>query len=401
MWSAVLTNGLSKSILLYRVINRSFVFCSSLLASMSSKWQKLRRDFPITKACIYLDHAAGGPIPLPVSKRIQAYYTSHIQKADFAWPKWIEEREVVRRKVASFIHADPSEVTFIQSTSQGMNLIAELLACEGAVLTNEIEFPSSTLPWIWRGVDVIFQEAEGGRIPLSKMKSLLSSKVKTIVSSLVQFATGFRQDFRKLGQLKGNRFLVINATQGFGAVSVNVKAWNADFLCTNSYKWLMAGYGGGILYIRKEWLEKFKPMSVGWRSMKEPERMDNRRIDVRRDAARYEWGCPSFPTLFAVGAAVDYLNAIGIEAIEKRVLALTGYAIEELERKGYEVITPKADHERAGIVIFRFANAEKLCKKMLGRKIYVSARGAGIRIAPHFYNTFEEIDSFLRMLSKA
>ncbi len=364
----------------------------------ASFWKNIRSDFPITKRCTYLDHASGGPLPRPVFKAVQKHYQEHLLKADFAWNHWIEQREEVRRKVACFINADPSEITFTQSTSQGVNWIAELLAAEGSILINTSEFPSSTLPWIWRKAKIIWQEPEDSKISLVKLKALLSPKVKTIVTSFVQYATGFRQDLPALGNLKGNRYLVVNATQGFGAFPIDVQKSKIDFLCTNSYKWLMAGYGGGVLYIRKKWLSKFKPSSIGWRSMTEPEQMNNQRIALRQDAGRYEWGCPSFPTMFAVGASIDYMSKIGIEKIAKRILELTDYLVEGLEKKGAEVISPREGNFRSGIVVFKAKKPQELCSSLLRRGIYVSPRGVGIRVAPHFYNTFEEIDKFLKIL---
>ncbi len=367
---------------------------------MSSFWQKVRSDFPIARRCVYLDHASGGPIARPVLAKIEAYYRDQYRQADWVWPKWIREKEKAREQVARFIHADPEEITFTQSTSHGMNLIADLLARKGAVLTNTIEFPSSTLPWIWRKAKMIFQKDEGGALPLEALKKNLRPSVRTILTSFVQYATGFKQDMRALGRIKKGRYLVVNATQGFGAFPIDVRAWKADFLCSNSYKWLMAGYGGGILYIRKRWIREFNPQDIGWRSMKDPERMDNRRIDLRRDAARYEYGCPSFPTIVAVGAAVQYLSGIGMERIQKRILALTDYAIEGLERLGYEIATPLDKKFRSGIVVFKVKEADALVRFLLRSGIYVSVRGAGIRLAPHCYNNYEDVDHFLKALRR-
>ncbi len=366
---------------------------------MSSFWHKIRSDFPVTKNLIYLDHASGGPIPLPVHSKIREYAAEHLKEGDLAWRKWIQRREEVRKKTARFLGADPSEITFIQSTSQGMNLVAELLASEGAVLTNTSEFPSSTLPWIWRRAKIIWQEPEDSEISLLKLSSLLSKSVTTVVTSFVQYATGFRQDLEALGNLKEGRYLVVNATQGFGAFEIDVRKWKIDFLCSNSYKWLMGGYGGGVLYLKKKWLARFRPSFIGWRSMRRPELMDNRKIEVRPEASRYEGGSPAFASIFSVGAAIDYLSAIGIQKIQKRILALTDFAIEGLLRLGLEVVSPPAPEHRSGVVVFRTKNPQKICRSLLRQKIYVSARGEGIRIAPHFYNSFEEIDIFLKKLS--
>ncbi len=368
---------------------------------MSSFWHKLRSDFPVTKNCIYLDHAAGGPVPRPVQERVARYYREHSEHADFAWPGWMKQKEEAREKVAKFIHAEPSEIAFVQNTSHAMNLIAELLAGEGEVLTNSSEFPSSTLPWLWRKANIAWQETENFSVPLEGLKRLLKPPVKTILTSFVQYSSGFRQDLEAIGKIKKGRYFVVNATQGFGALPVDVKRWNADFLCTNSYKWLLAGYGGGVLYIHKKWLSKFKPSSVGWRSMREPEAMNNRLLDPKPEAARSELGSPAFPVIFAMGAAVEYLSGIGMERIEKRILELTDFLIEGLVQKGFEVISPREPGRRSGIVVFKTKDPQKVWRKLLAKKIYVSPRGVGIRVAPHFYNSFEEIEVLLKEIKNA
>jgi len=365
---------------------------------MAPIWKQIRKDFPIAGKRVFLDHAAGGPMPRPVFEKVRSHYRSLAGNSDFDWMKWVRHREDVRKKMADFINAEPDEIAFTQCTSHGMNLVAELLAGEGVVLTNTCEFPSSTIPWIARKAVMRWQEPDGAVLSLSGLRLRLDKKVKTIVTSYVQYASGFRQDLTALGKLKSGRYLVINATQGLGAFPVDVQKWNADFLVSNSYKWLMAGYGGGILYIRKHLLKKFRPQTVGWRSMDLPERMDNRRIRLAPKAMRYELGCPPFPVIYAMGAAVDYLNGIGMENIESRVLELTDYLIDGLEHKGYEVISPGLPEQRSGIVVFRASGAEPLWKRLLGKNIYVSVRGGGIRVAPHFYNSFAEIDALLKNL---
>jgi cysteine desulfurase/selenocysteine lyase len=365
---------------------------------MASFWQKIRKDFPITGKGVYLDHAAGGPIPLPVLSKIQAHQRENAMESDFAWMKWVKQREAARRTVAKFINADPEEVTFVSSTSQAMNYIAEMIASEGPVLSNTQEFPSSTLPWLWRRAQMVWQKPRSGKIDLVTMKTLLSPGIKTIVTSFVQYASGYRQDLEALGRLKGKRYLTVNATQGFGALPIDVKKWNADFLCTNSYKWLMAGYGGGVFYIKKELLAKLRPGTVGWRSMRVPELMDNQKMDLNPDAMRYELGCPPFPAIFAVAAACEYQMKIGLEKIEKRILELTDFAIEKLQQKGLEILSPLERQHRSGIVVFKVKDPAASWKKLLAKKIYVSPRGGGLRLAPHFYNSFEEIEKLVKAL---
>ena len=363
-------------------------------------WIKIRKDFPITKRFTYLDHASASPMPAPVYQAVRRYYDELGGFADFSWNRWVSRREEVREKVARFIHAEPDEIAFTTSTSHGMNLIAELIADRGAVLTNDLEFPATTVPWVYRKAKIKFLKSEDGTIPLSLIKRNLTPKIKTILTSFVQYQTGFRQNLEALGRIKGNRFLVVNATQGFGYLPINVKRARIDFLATNSYKWLMAGYGGGILYMNRKWIRKFKPHSAGWRSVPHPEQFDNRKAVLKHDASRYEFGCPPFPHIFAIGAALDYISEIGFSRVTSRISALTGFLKDRLWKSGFKVLSSDLPEHRSGIVVFSVKKAQKLTNQLLARRIYVSARGGGIRVAPHFYNDEEDINHLVKVLKE-
>lgn len=354
-----------------------------------SFWQEIRSDFPITERCIYLDHAAGGPISKPALESIQQFQKENAEGADFYWLDWMKRRDESRQVVADFIGAMPEEIAFVTSTSHGMNLVAEVLAAEGKVLLNESEFPSSTVPWLWRKASVDWNSPESA-----------APDIKTIVTSYVQYGTGYKQDIPEIGKTKGDRYLVVNATQGFGVLPIDVKKWNTDFICTNSYKWMMAGYGGGILYIRKPLLEKFRPAGAGWRSMMGCDLMQNKNLEMKKAGERYEWSCPNFSAMFGFSAAIRYFNQIGIDKIEKRVMELTDFLILQLSRHGLEILSSLEPHRRSGIVVFKVANPVLVWKKLLEQNVYVSPRGGGIRVAPHFYNTEEEIELFVQKLTK-
>lgn len=361
-------------------------------------WGEIRKDFPITERFTYLDHASASPIPRPVYECMLQYYKELGGFADFSWNRWIKRREEVRKKIAVFLGACPQEIAFTSSTSHGMNLIAELIHDKGMVLTNTLEFPATTVPWIHREAKIKFLKPKSGAVSTEAIREHLTPNIKTILTSFVQYQTGFRADLEAIGRIKGNRFFVVNATQGFGYLPIDVKAAKIDFLATNSYKWLMAGYGGGILYMNEHWIHKFQPASAGWRSVPEPELFDNRQVVLKPSAARYEYGSPPFPHIFAIGAALDYILGIGIENVWQRIKFLTGILIQELQKYDFEIFSPLDSEARSGIVVFGVKNADKLTNQLLARRIYVSPRGGGIRIAPHIYNTEEELLSFVKAL---
>ena len=363
-------------------------------------WLAVRRHFPITDRCTYLDHASCGPMPKPVLCEVLRYYRELEGDADFSWPRWIKRREEVRQKVAKFIHASSDEIAFTASTSQGMNFIAELIAGEGIALANTLEFPATTVPWIHRGTTVQWIEPRGGIVSPAQVASHLKPKIKTILTSYVQYQNGDRQDLEAIGAIKGNRFFVVNATQGFGYLPIHVNRARIDFLATNGYKWMMSGYGSGILYVNRRWLKRFRPSSAGWRSVEHPERFENRSAVLKREASRYELGCPPFPHIFAIGAALDFFREIGFSNIEKRILHLTHVLTEELKRSHVRILSPSEPARRSGIVTFEAANARHVVKRLGAKRIYVSERGGGIRVAPHMYNTESDLLRFVKALKE-
>jgi selenocysteine lyase/cysteine desulfurase len=329
---------------------------------------------------------------------VRRKYWDAVHYGDVRWGAWSAERQGAREKIARFIGADPEEVAFVHSTSEAMNLAADLLQKEGGVLANTLEFPSSTVPWLHRGIPVRFLEPRDGVVSVDSIKEAMDAQTKILVSSFVQYGNGFRQDLEALGAAKSDRYLVVNATQGFGALPIDVRRWKADFLCAASYKWFLAGYGGGIFYVNKKWLAKFKPSSAGWRSRVKEENFDNRDTVLSPAASRAELGSPGFPVIFAMGAAVDYLQKIGIEAIEERILELTDYAIERLTGLGLAISSPRERKYRSGIVVFKTADPGRVASALIKKGIFVSPRGEGVRVAPHFYNNFGDIDRLVKEL---
>ena len=148
--------------------------------------------------------------------------------------------------------AEPAEIAFVPNASTGINLIVDLLEGDGPVLSDELEFPTVTLPWIHRGVPVHFMPAVEGILRLESFARDQAPRAATIAISHVQYSNGCRQDLDAFGALKDGRHLVVAASQSLGAFPVDVRRSAIDALATSGNKWLCAGYGGGFLYVRRE-----------------------------------------------------------------------------------------------------------------------------------------------------
>ncbi|HYG80200.1 MAG TPA: aminotransferase class V-fold PLP-dependent enzyme, partial [Pyrinomonadaceae bacterium] len=140
-------------------------------------------------------------------------------------------------------------------------------------------------------------------------------------------------------------------------------------------------------------LEETRPHSIGWLSAEDPFGMSNRDFRVRRDAAaRAELGCPHFAGIFALGAAVDYLRALGAENIERRVLALNRHLTERLSEKGWRVLSPLRDEStRSGETLVEASRPKRVVAHLARKGVTVTEKPEGIRVATHFFNDEDDI----------
>ena len=368
------------------------------------KWEKIRKEFPVTRSYTYLANAAISPIPTPVARASLRFYDDMLNHAGTLWDNWMEKMEQTRDAYAEFINASSDEVGFTHSTSEGMNIIAHMLSDKGSVISNELEFPSSILPWLNRGSDIKFVRAKNGRILKQDIANAINTKTRTVVISHVQYATGFRQDLVDLSELttKYGLYLVVNPTQSLGALHFDVKDFNIDFMASNGHKWILSSFGVGTIFIKKEHLEnirQFHPPFFSQFGQKQREIFDNSKIDMSNTASRFELGSPHFSNILSLKAAIEYISKIGITYIERRILDLTSYLVEKLEELNLETISPlKEEKWRSGIIVFKIHNANETVRKLEKKRVIVSARGGGIRVSPHLYNNEEDIDTFIQEL---
>jgi selenocysteine lyase/cysteine desulfurase len=252
---------------------------------------------------------------------------------------------------------------------------------------------------------VRYVENENGIVPVEAIKSAVDDKTVALAISHVVYVNGFRHDLKALAKIahEHGAYLVVDAIQSLGAVPVDVQSDEVDFLTASCYKWLLGPAGAGYLYVKKEHVEDFEPIFVGWASMKPAvfetvDFWDIWQLQLSETASRYELGAPSFVSYVGARAAIQLLLDVGIENIHKRVLDLTDMLIENVKELGLQLTTPEGKPYRSGIVHFHIDNAKAMETKMNQTGIIISARSNGLRVAPHFYNTAEEINRFIQEL---
>ena len=365
-------------------------------------WTEVRSNFPVSEKLVYLNTAAAGPLSRSVMEAGSGYYQQMMADGDLHWDEWLAKREHVRRKIAEFINAEPDEIGLTTNTSTGMNLIVDALQARGEVISCDLEFPVSTIPWIHRQVPVHLVKNIGGEINPDDICRAMTPKTGIISLSHVQYSNGFRSDLAQLGLDKGNHALVVNASQSAGAFEIDVKQMKIDALCATGHKWMLAGYGSGFVYISREVLAETRPRAIGWLSVEDPYGDRNAEIILRRDAsARSELGCPHFAGIFALGASVEFLTAVGMANIQARALAMNRILTDRLAEVGCRVLSPIGNEKnRSAETLVAIKNPAQVVAKLAAQSVIVTEKPNGIRVATHFFNNEQDIERLVEGLRR-
>jgi cysteine desulfurase/selenocysteine lyase len=363
---------------------------------------EIRLDFPVCERTVYLNSAAAGPVPRPAMEAAAKFYREMMEEGDARWDEWLERREVVRRRIAAFINAEPDEVAFTTNTSSGMNLIVDALEGRGEVISCDLEFPVTTITWLHRGVRVHLVKTVEGELRLADVRQTMNDQTAIICLSHVQYSNGFRTDLEELGRSKSNHTLVVNASQSAGAFEIDVKRMQIDALCSTGHKWMLSAYGSGFVYLSRKLLDETRARAIGWLSVEDPFEMRNCEFQVRHDAAtRAEIGCPHFAGIFALGATADYLMKIGTKEIEQRVLALNRQLTERLAEEGWRVLSPlRNEKSRSAETLVAMTRPKRVAAQLRERNIVVTEKPQGIRISTHFFNNEADIERLIAALNE-
>ncbi len=365
-------------------------------------WRRVRQDFPAAARLAYLNSAATGLVPRQVAEAAAEFYRDAQDTGDARWFDWLRRRERVRASIARMINAEPEEIGLTFNTSHGMNLIADALEGRGEVVSSELEFPTSTLPWLHRGVRVHLTKARDGTFDADDVTAAATDRTGVICLSHVQYSNGFRAPLAEIGAAKGSRKFVVNAAQSAGVFPVDVKAMRIDALCAPGHKWMLAGFGCGFVYLSRELLDETRPRAVSWMSVEDPFAMRNDEFTVRADAAaRSELGCPHFAGIFALGAAADYHMELGPERVERRALELNRLLTGRLSEAGWKILSPLRDESaRSAETLVACEDRERVLAHLKQRGVAVSPKPEGFRVATHVFNDEEDIARLVSALAE-
>lgn len=364
-------------------------------------WPSIRKQFPVTNNSVYLNTAAAGPLAESTARAGVEYYEKMMNDGDLHWDDWLERREAIRAEVARFINAEPDEIGFTTNTSSGMNVIIDALEKHGEVVSCDLEFPVTTIPWMHRRIPVHLVKSVEGVVDPDHLRSAMNTRTGIISMSYVQFSNGFRTNPEEIASIKGRHALVVNASQAAGVFEIDVKRMKIDALCTTGHKWMRSGYGSGFVYLSRELQAASHPRAIGWLSVQDPYAMRNNEVHLRHAlSARSEPGCPHFAGIFALGASVELMQSIGPANIEARSLELNRRLTTRLSEAGWRVLSPlKEEQYRSAETLVAAENPAELVKKLATKKVYVTEKPEGFRVSTDFFNNEDDIERLIKALS--
>lgn len=400
-------------------------------------FEALRADFPILsrrvredKPLVYLDNAATTQKPNSVIDAVSDYYRNYnanIHRAVYALAEEATNAyESVREKVSRFINvSDTHEIIFVRGTTEAINLVAyawgrDNICKDDIIVTTEYEHHSNIVPWQLLAqekgakLEYISTDNNGELILEDLFKHLETGKVKIVTFSLMSNVLGTITDAKAIiSRCKEAGVLtLVDAAQAVPHMSVDVTEMDCDFFAFSGHK-MLGPTGVGVLWVRRQILDSMSPFHGGGDMIREVHKQESTWNDL---PYKFEAGTPNIADVIGLGAAIDYLDAIGMENIRRHEMILTKYAMERLSSvPGLRIYGPKDAERRGGVISFNFENVHPHdvayivdesgvsirsghhCAQVLMEKMDVAATS---RASFYIYNTEADVDALIESLYK-
>ena len=362
----------------------------------------VRKEFPAAENMVYLDSGFQTPLCRPVKEAYERFLREGLETAG---PKqvWLNRLEETRAKVAVFLGVKPQDIAFTKNTSESMNIAANALPLRvgDKVLMVHGDHPNNAYAFLnlrKKGVVAEF-------IPMTDVVNAesfrphLDDRTRAISMSHVTFHAGHRFNIASVGALCARRklYFIVDVMQAIGVVPIDAKAVGASFLGSGTHKGLLVPQGLGLLYWNSA-LTELEPSYLATISLAAPPsdfiaRPDN--MALAPTAGRFELGNFNLPAIQALGAAIDFINGIGIENIGNHCFDLGDYLVERLDRLGVALVGPRQRQHRAPHIYVIALPAEHWLEYFAQSGIRVSPERDGIRVSLGMFNTADDIDHLI------
>lgn len=395
---------------------------------MNNLIKSIREELPFFKdGYIYLDSASTSLTPKLVVEAMMEYYEQYranIGRSIYHAAKLATSAyENARENVAKFINAKPGEIIFVRNTTEAINIVAKGLSFNKGdnIVTTILEHHSNYIVWLNVGkikgclVKIVGTDGEGN-IDLMNFSSHIDRRTKIVAITQTSNVLGVRPPLKEIIKIahENGSLVLVDGAQSVPHMKVNVRELDCDFLAFSGHK--MCGPTGiGVLYIKEDLQDFIEPLCIGGGTVEDVNLYD---YVLKKGPEKYEGGTPPIAEAIGLGAAVSFLNNIGMDKIESHERVITEKLIKGLsEIDGIKLYGPKDASKRAGIVAFNINGrdpndvARELDKlKIMVRsghhcalplhKFVLKAPNGTVRASIYFYNTLDDVMRLIEVLNE-
>jgi kynureninase len=368
-----------------------------------------RSEFPIVDTCTYLVSHSLGAMPRRAAGYLQQFADEWSSRGVRAWHEgWWEIGRTTGDLLAPILGVRKGTISMHQNVTVAQAIVASCYRYDGPrrkIVMSDLEFPSNM--YLFEGfrrygAEIAYVESDDGmRTDLDRLLDAIDERTALVPISLVLFKSSYLPTAEAIidqAHRVGAR-VILDVYQGAGTIPMNLESLGVDFAVGGSVKWLCGGPGAGYLYVRPDLAKGLEPGIVGWAAHAHPFDFETGAIEYADAPERFQSGTPNVPSLYSCRAGYEIVGEIGVEAIRAKSLRLTRRLIDLARAAGFRINTPDADAERGGAVIIDVPDAAAVAAGLIRRGVIVDQRpGAGIRMAPHFYNTMDEIEHAMEVL---
>lgn len=364
-----------------------------------------QEDFPTLSGLTYLNTAAESIPPVCVGEAIQRYWQDKLcgmkgRDSHFA------HVESCREIAAKMIDMRTDEVSFCSCSSEAYNLLASALCltADDEVVISDLDFPAGATPWLCSTHPpkvALWKSSADGELNTDDLLPLLNPQTRLVQVSLISFYNGFRLDWQPLHdavrRLAPRAVLAVDVTQALGRVKLECPG--ADVVISSTHKWTLGIHGGCVVGIPGDRAAELTTHAGGWLHISNAFESDRfERAITKTGAASFSVGMPNFVSLYALDAALRYIDRVGLAPIHHHADPLVAKTFQGLIDLGLTPLAPYRPERPTGIVAFRHPYAAELAAALEREKIHVMYHAGRIRIAIHGYNTEQDVTRVLEGL---
>jgi kynureninase len=361
-----------------------------------------RDEFPILADTTYMISHSLGPMPRRAEVALREFTNTWATRGIRAWEEgWWDMPITCGNLIGSIIGAPQGRVVMHQNVSICQSIVTSCFDWSGPrnkLVTDGLNFPSND--YIYHGLSrqgadiVSVTSPDGMTVPLEDILDAIDDRTQLVSISHVAFRSSYLQDLAAITAHahEVGAYIIADLYQSAGIVPLDVVTLNVDFATGGSVKWLLGGPGAGYLYVREDLDAQLQPAATGWAAHAHPFEFVNGPIVYAEDMRRYLNGTPNVPAMYSARSGYEIVNEIGVAAIREKSQRQTQRLIALADEASLTVRSPRDPAQRGGTIILDVPNGREVTAELIRRHILVDFRpGAGIRIAPHFYSTGDEI----------